>query len=191
MSKPTEVIVLCEDYRHSSFVLAYLRECRINCRIRPILSPRGRGSAFDWVVRNYPMQVNAYRLAKARKHTWLIVLIDADTGTVAKRLRQLDLELGRAEEPRLRELNTGNELIGRLIPRRNIETWILALNAHAVNEIDDYKCTRAREDWFPLIPIAAGAFFTLTRPNADMPEDLIDSLRHGIDEMRRLHKLAP
>jgi hypothetical protein len=190
MSKPTEVIVLCEDYRQSSFALAYLKRCGISRGIRPILSPHGRGRAFDWVVKQYPVQVNAYRLAKARKHTWLIVAIDADTGTVAQRLGQMELELRQSAEPRLRELDPEDELIARLIPRRNIETWILALNNVAVNEIDDYKYTRAREDWAALIPTATAAFYDRARPNAEWPDALLESLRHGIHEMCRISQMA-
>jgi hypothetical protein len=78
-----------------------------------------------------------------------------------------------------------------LVPRRNIETWILALNSTAVNETDDYKSTiKSNEKWHELIPSAAETFFTLTRPNANPPASLIDSLHHGIDEMRRLHNQA-
>jgi hypothetical protein len=188
MSRPTEIIVLCEDHKHSSFVLSYLKKCRIDCRIRALLSPRA--SAFNWVIKQYPIQVNAYRLAKARKHTWLIVVVDADTGTLARRLLQMEQELRGTSEPRLRELRIDDELIARLIPRRNIETWILALNRVTVNEIDDYKYKRDREDWPGLIQTAATALYELTRPNAELPDNLTDSLRHGIREINRVFQTA-
>jgi hypothetical protein len=156
-----------------------------------VISPRGRGCGFDFVVKSFPAQVNAYRLVKSRIHTWLVTVVDADTGTVAQRIGEMDRELTEAQEPRVRAMRIQDETIARLVPRRNIETWILALNSTAVNETDDYKGTvKTDEKWSELIPTAAEAFYTLTRPNADMPESLISSLRHGIDEMRRVHKLA-
>jgi len=45
------------------------------------------------------------------------------------------------------------EQIARLVPKRNIETWILCLNGQAVDEDTDYK--RRRDDWTELIPEAA------------------------------------
>ncbi len=80
-----------------------------------------------------------------------------------------------------------DETIARLVPRRNIETWILALNSTAVNETDDYKGSiRTDEKWSELISTGAETFYTLTRPNAKIPEDLIESLRYGVGEMRRV-----
>jgi hypothetical protein len=190
MSKPTEVIVLCEDNRTFSFARSFLKKCRIDCLIRPLISLSGKASAFDWVVQQYPVQANAYRLAKARKHTWLIVFVDADTRPIEHRLGQLKMGLERAHEPRTREMCVEDESIARLIPRRNIETWILALNNVSVNETDDLKNTRSRDVWQALIPMASVTFYELTRLNAKWPESLIASLRHGIGEMRRVFQLA-
>ena len=83
-------------------------------------------------------------------------------------------------------------LLKEFIPRRNIETWIEALNSAAVNETENYKETsrRTNEEWSALIPTASETFFMLTRQNADTPASLIDSLRHGIDEMRRVFQLS-
>jgi hypothetical protein len=189
MSKPTSVVVLCEDNKTFAFTRSYLKRCGVSRNIRPVISPRG--SAFTFVVNSFPAQVNAYRLTKARLHTWLIAVVDADTSTVAQRIGEMDRALAQAQEPRVRAMRIQDETIARLVPRRNIETWILALNSTAVNETDDYKSTiKSNEKWHELIPSATESFFTLTRPNATLPTSLLDSLRHGIDEMRRLHKLA-
>jgi hypothetical protein len=155
-----------------------------------VISPRG--SAFTFVVNSFPAQVNAYRLAKARIHTWLIAVVDADTGTVAQRIGEMDRGLNQSQEQRVRTMRVQEEAIARLVPRRNIETWILALNATAVNETKNYKKTdpKTEEEWSALIPTAAACFYSLTRQNADLPENLIDSLRHGIDEMHRVFQMA-
>jgi hypothetical protein len=146
-----------------------------------------RGSAFTFVVNNFPIQVNAYRLARARMQTWLIAIVDADTSTIAQRIGEMDRGLTQSQEPRVRAMRIQDEAIARLIPRRNIETWILALNSTAINETDDFKGTiKTDEKWSELIPTVSQAFYTLTRPNANIPEDLIELLRHGIGEMRRV-----
>jgi len=119
MSKPTKVIVLCEDNRTFSFTRSFLKRCGIDRDIRPVISPRG--SAFTFVVNNFPAQVNAYRLAKARVHTWLIAVVDADSGTVAQRIGEMDRGLAQAQEPRVRGIRIQDETIARLVPRRNRE----------------------------------------------------------------------
>jgi len=134
--------------------------------------------------------VEAYRLAKAKKHTWLIVVVDADTGTVARRIGQMDAGLKQAEDRRLREINVENEMIARLVPRRNIETWILALNASPVIEAEDYKDTRTSDEWSELIPPASMALYNWTRSNAELPQNLIDSLLCGIQEIGRIFQMA-
>jgi hypothetical protein len=190
MSKPTAVIVLCEDNRTFSFTRSYLKRCGINRGIRPVISPRG--SAFTFVLNNFPEQVNAYRLAKARKDAWLIAVVDADTCTIAQRIGEMDRKLTQAQEPRVRTIRIEDEKIARLVPRRNIETWIEALNSSPVNETVNYKETirRTNEEWYAFIPAAAATFFAFTRPNTNLPENLIDSLRHGIGEMQRAFQAA-
>ena len=197
MSKPTGVIVLCEDNRTFSFTRSYLKRCGISRGIRALISPSGSG--FTFVVNSFPEQVNAYRLAKARIHSWLIVIVDADTGTVAQRIGEMDSGLAQAEEPRVRAMRIHDEAIARLVPRRNIETWLLALNAvvpvedFPLNEATDYKkdVPEFRHyNWEQTINPASTVFFGLTRPNAQVPTDLLGSLRHGIGEMRRVEELG-
>ena len=100
MSKPTEVIVLCEDNRTFSFTRSYLKRCGIQHGIRPVISQRG--SAFTFVVNSFAFQVNAYLLTRVRKHSWLIAVVDADTGSVAQRIGEMDRRLTQAQEPRVR-----------------------------------------------------------------------------------------
>ncbi|MDR3674258.1 MAG: hypothetical protein P4N24_02130 [Acidobacteriota bacterium] len=185
------MIVLCEDNRTFSFARSYLKKCGVSHGIRPVISPRGRGCGFDYVIKNFAVQVNAYKLASARLHAWLVAIVDADTGTVAQRIGQMNAELTNAQEPRVKAIRIEDERIARLIPRRNIETWILALNSKAVSENADYKDSiNSSEGWSALIPPASETFYTWTRANAELPEGLIASLRHGADEMRRVFQLA-
>jgi hypothetical protein len=127
--------------------------------------------------------VEALRRRQAKKtQTALIVVIDADAGTVEYRLGQLDESLRRSEH---RPVDPKKERIARLIPRRNIETWILCLNGEFVDEETDY--TRTRNDWNELIPPAAARLDEWTRPNAVLPTQCVLSLRRGVSELIRLN----
>ena len=190
MNKPTEVVVLCEDDLTFRFTKRYLNKCGI-AGIRPKISPRGCG--YDFVINEFANEVLAYRIANARKKSWLIAVVDADTGTVAQRLGKMDKSLDKSNEQRVKDISIENERIARLIPRRNIETWLLALNNVSVNENKDYKKEVAEfrhYDWDGSVLSASTTFYDLTRANAQRPESLIPSLHHGIDEMRRVFQLA-
>lgn len=187
MSKPTTVILLCEDNLTAALFRFYLIRCGIHHRdIRFLVSPKGRGAGENYVIRQYPAQVDAYRLSKAKKDTWLIVSIDADTGTVAGHLEQLNASLRQSGNQRLRDINIENEAIARLVPRRNVETWILVLTGTTANEIDDYSRSRRKEDWHELIQPASQELYSWVRPNAQIPARCNDSLHHAIHELNHL-----
>jgi hypothetical protein len=108
------------------------------------------------------------------------VAIDADTGDIAHRTRQLEQSLAvDGLTPR-----AGGERIIHLIPRRNIETWILNLNGNEVDEETDYR-PQSLDD---LIVHAARTLFEWTRPNSALPVHSTPSLRAAIQELRRLEE---
>ncbi|MGB8889393.1 MAG: hypothetical protein WCC87_21905 [Candidatus Korobacteraceae bacterium] len=170
-----------EDHHHRMLLYRYLINCGIKGReIRIEHSPAGRGSAESWVQKTFVKQVSAYRNRQARARTALIVIIDADSHTVEERLAQLD----RALKEECKSAIAESELIARLVPKRNIETWILCLNEHTVDEQTDYK--HEHRDWSGLIPPAANRLYEWTRLNAELPERCIDSLRTAVAELKRL-----
>jgi hypothetical protein len=178
MRKPSLVIAVLEDDHHKMFVYRYLVKCGIReHEIRIERSPSGRGSAENWVRNKFVKETKVYRSRHAQ--TALIVMIDADTGTVQNRFAQLDQALReKGKEP------VGDaEGIARLVPKRNVETWILCLNGHAVNEQTDYK---NRDGWARLIIIAAETLAQWRRANEAAPESCVESLRIGVGELRRL-----
>jgi hypothetical protein len=124
-------------------------------------------------------EVSAYRVRHAK--TAVIVVIDADTATVQDRWKQFDQAL---EDGGKQLVDVEHEQIARLVPKRNVETWILCLNGHAVDEEADYKKTR--DDWNDLIPQAAGTLLEWTRQKPGPPNHCIDSLRSGVRELNRL-----
>ena len=184
MSKPTSVILLCEDKRTAVFVRSYLKERGVSHGIRIHSNPSGSG--FDWVLDQYPIEVNAYRQNKGRLKIWLIVVIDADNKSVGARLNQLDTKLGQAENARLLDLRIEDESIARLVPRRNIETWILVLTGTPANEEENYKNTRNKEEWHELAIQGGKELHRWTRPNSRISESCTDSLHRGIQELRRV-----
>jgi hypothetical protein len=187
MSKRIAVIVLCEDNAHSTLAFQYLRRCGITGNIRFWISSASWAGAGEQGVRSrFPIEVGAYRRERAKRDTRMIVMIDADTGSVSKRQQQLEASLKASEDPRLREIRLSNERIAILIPRRNVETWVLALNGDKVDELQDYKESRPTQDWLKLTPAASDKLYDWTRRNVDLPADLLDSLRLGIHELIRV-----
>jgi len=149
-------------------------------QIRIKTSPSGQGSAEQWVRSTYSDEVEAHRIRCAGATAALIVMIDADTRTVPGRLAQLSQALA---ENGIQPIDN-NEQVVRLVPKRNVETWILCLNEQAVDEATDYKGTR--DDWNELIPRASERLIQWTRSNAVLPGHCIDSLRRGVSELNRL-----
>jgi hypothetical protein len=181
MSKPSQVIVLLEDANHQMLVYRYLKMHGLGheTRIKPPAS--GVGSAESWVRNNFAKEVSAYRLRQRRVKTALIVVIDADNHSVQDRWKQLDQVLKDAQKP---PVDVQFEKIARLVPKRNIETWILCLNMQMVNELTDYKTTR--NDWNELIPPAAETLFQWSHQVQELPNQCVGSLRTGIKELSRL-----
>ena len=180
MSRPSQVVVLAEDQRHQRLVRRYLSRLgheRHEIRFEPLPSARGCGE--QWVRERYAQAVRAYRERSQRAKTALIVAIDADTGEVSRRVSQLREAL----DQRGLAARTDVEVIVHLIPKRNVETWILCLNDRSVDEITDYSGEGGIDG---LIPRAAVTFFEWSRPNAAPPTHCVDSLLAAIPEVRRL-----
>jgi hypothetical protein len=174
------VIVLAEDERHQRFIRFYLKQKNYGGReIRFEPLPSGRGCGEQWVRENYAKQVQAFRARSAKAGTALIVAIDADTRTVDDRLRQLEQSLDSDRAAR----RADEERIVHLVPRRNIETWILCLSGEQVVEATDYKRRPGVDDQ---IRPAAESFFAWSRPNAQEPPHNVPSLTAAIPEIKRI-----
>jgi hypothetical protein len=187
VARPSQVIVLIEDSSHQRFVLRYLRRCGLEQHtMRFVPYPAGEGSGEQWVRERFAVEVEVYRRRRAHSETTLIVVIDADDRSVHERLAQLDRNLDEAQADRIRP---DAEQIARLVPKRNIETWILCLNDVRVVEGTDYK--RTANDWTTLIRSGIETLYNWTRPNAKLPPSCIPSLRLGVAELKRLDFRGP
>jgi hypothetical protein len=116
-----EVLLKFGFSRHEMYVIKY---------------PVGRGSAKQWIDRQYPEQVKLYR-SKANHQARIALLVgtDADQLTVQQRQNQLEAALQSAEFSS-REVA---ERIALWIPRWHVETWLRALSGLEANEETDYK----------------------------------------------------
>ncbi len=174
MTDFSKIYILAEDARQQLFVRRYLYRAGYERHvIDPEVLPKGTGGAGEhWVRQRYSAAVAKYRKRAARAKTALIVVIDADTDEVSRRVRQLREALGTSAR-------RDDEAIVHLIPRRNIETWILHLNGEEVDEEEDYR----RRDVDDLIPTAAASFHAWA---ALTPERCLPSLLGAIEETKRL-----
>ena len=180
MSKPSLVVVLAEDERHQRLSRQYLYRVgygRHDIRFADLSS--GRGSGAQWVLQRYPIEVQKFRSRAAKAKTALVVMIDADTNPIEQRSRQLQASL----EGGGSTLRRADEAIVHLIPRRNVETWVLCLSGEHVDEVEDYS---RRPDVDALITTAGEALFRWTRGKVGRPANCVPSLETAIRELRRL-----
>lgn len=168
----SQIIILCEDRQHEVFIRHYLkkRHRMTERQIRVMICPQGRGAGEQYVRREYPIQVKILR-QKQHFSKALIAMIDADTQPVAERLNQLHpIPLDESEK------------IVRLVPKRNIETWIHYLNDNeqSINEsgiypklVKESACKPGIEKW---VKICLNG----------LPIDCLPSLQFACTELHRL-----
>lgn len=172
-------MVLVEDERQQRFVRRFLLAAKYKAHemaFEPV--PRGSGSGEQWVRERYASVVRGFRSRSPRAQTALVIAIDADAGSVEDRSRQLADGLREsalaAREPA--------ERIVHLVPKRNIETWILCLNGAVIDEVTDYHGRKVDDQ----IKVAAQTLFDWSRPQGTVPAHCIPSLLAAITEVQRL-----
>lgn len=116
-------IILGEDHAHMNFVRRWLLSEGVGPRQiipRKVAADATGDGGEKYVRQQFPAEVQYYRAKANHQRIALIVVIDADRDTVARRQRQLDETLG--DLPR-----RPDERIALMVPRRNIETWMTVL----------------------------------------------------------------
>jgi hypothetical protein len=175
------IILLVEDINQENLLRRYLQRLgHENRNMRPLRLPSGQGSGEQFVRERYASEVRAIRAQLTRTSACLIVMIDADTGTIGDRRQQLERALRDADGP----ARSQTEPILHLIPKRNVETWILCLNGAGVDEVNDYRHD-PRVD-AQSIKQAAGALYAWTRRNFVVPHSCVPSLHECLPEFHRL-----
>jgi hypothetical protein len=175
------IILVVEDINQENLLRRYLQQLgHHNRNMRPVKLPNGQGSGEQFVRERYASEVRAMRAQVTRTRACLIAMIDADEGSIADRRQQLERVLKDADElPR-----TPSEPILNLIPKRNVETWILCLNSVPVDEVNNYRHDPRIDA--QSIKQAATRLFSWTRLNFVMPNICVPSLRACELEFRRV-----
>ncbi len=174
-----EVIVLGEDQAHGMFsrqVLLNLGFNKHKIRLRPV--PAGKGAGDQWVREQYPGEVTVHRNRASRLNVALLVLIDADSGSVRSRKRQLDQKLQEEDKPP----RSGDEPVVVWVPRRHLETWIAHLRNHPVDENRSCKRLVGDRDFRP----DAARFAELYRGGDRDANDVLPSMSDAFVETDRL-----
>ncbi len=135
MKRHADIIILCEDRAHVNFVRHHLKKRGFNHRKFRVILRNGAGSAKQFVLQRYSTEVKAYRSKANYLSLALLTVIDADTQDVQHLCRHLEEQLQNAN---IGQRKT-DEHIAVLVPKRNIETWIVYLQGIAVDEESDYK----------------------------------------------------
>jgi len=172
--RAARMIVLCEDLQHAVFIRRLLKDLGFpSRRIRIERAQTGKGAADRFVLDTYPEEVKEYRSRASYMKIGLVTLIDADTDPVPQRYRQLNEELEAEDLDRRGD----DEKICILVPKRNIETWIYALQGENVKEDQSYPKLEREGGCQPAVEQLV-AFLRDGWPN-----DIIPSLKRGCREL--------
>lgn len=153
--------------------VGYFKKLGFPKRIRVNRAPPGFGAAEQYVRNSYPAQVELYRQKSAHMNMGLMILIDADTAPVQQRYQQLNRKL---ETEDLSQRGR-DEKICILVPKRNIETWIYALQGDEVDEDQSYRKLEREGNCQPAVEKLV-VFLQNGWPN-----DIIPSLKRGCREL--------
>ena len=166
MKRHADIIILCEDRAHDNFVRHHLKKRGFNHRqLRTITWDRS-GSGQQFVLQKYASEVQTYRSKANHLSRALLTVIDADTQEVQYLHRRLEEQLQKAGIENRKE----DERIAVLVPKRNIETWVVYLQGDSVDEESDYKkCPLAKNHKQAGIALAEQLG---QEPEADCPESL-------------------
>lgn len=177
-----QIVILCEDKQQEVFALSFLKKRGFTNRlIRSKICPPGSQSGEQYVRTQYPVEVKAYRQKRNQVSIGLVVLIDADTGTLEARLNQLASVLAQDAQEKRRS----HEAIAIFVPKRNIETWIHYLQGESVNEEDAYaKFEKNEAVCKTYVENLADRCYA-----QDLPEDAPRSLQAACRELQRLLSL--
>ncbi|MGB8687259.1 MAG: hypothetical protein WCD53_07990 [Microcoleus sp.] len=173
-----QIVILCEDRQQEFFARHFLNKRGFTGLFRTKICPPGSQSGEQYVRSQYPVEVKAYRQNRNRVSIALVVLIDADRGTLQDRLNQLASILDEDAQEKRRS----DEAIAIFVPKRNIETWIHYLQGETVNEEDAYaKYEKNEAVCKTYVENLADRCYA-----HDLPEDAPRSLQAACGELQRL-----
>lgn len=137
------ITILAEDRRHENLLRHFLLEANFVKNNRDVyvkLCPGG--SAEQFVRLRYPVELEELRSRNFQRNLWLIVVVDADTKSVADRLIDLEAGLNSRGVP----APNSNESVVLLVPKRDVETWVWFLLGNVATEDKDYSSRVTDQD---------------------------------------------
>ncbi|MBF0283359.1 MAG: hypothetical protein HQL51_02770 [Magnetococcales bacterium] len=109
---------MCEDENHYRFAKAFLSEKGLEPhQIVKRMAPPSQGSAEQWVRDNYPLALSSIR-GRSRRIA-LIVVLDADKGSVEQHYRELAVCLKKNGKVPLKN----DEAVAIIAPKWCLENW--------------------------------------------------------------------
>ena len=132
--------LLCEDTQQEVFARRFFEKMGWDTRqIRPVKAPGGRGSAEQFIRRQFPIELKALR--RQHGNVSLVTMVDGDRFGLSMRLKQLDSACDEETVPRRRS----NESVFVFVPTWCIETWLAYLDVESVT--DDESVTEDKSDY--------------------------------------------
>ena len=165
-SEPPRVLILAEDNRLFSFCLKIVMKLGIQKnrkKFDEVTIPKS-GAGYTWLYREYPALVKKHRARATKTSVAFVVGVDSDKKSFGERATDLDKKL---DEAKL-EKRKGDEAIVFVIPKRNIETWIMYFGGAKVDETTDYKNKVGKK---PDIEKAANGFVEEYRKYIKKPDN--------------------
>jgi hypothetical protein len=172
------IVVLCEDRQQYLFALYFLKKKGFAGNFVAQICPSGKQAGEQYVRDRYAAEVKAHRSKRNHLNICLVMMIDADVGTVANRIRQLDASLEEKHEAKRQE----KENIAIFVPKRNIETWIHYLQGdfHEVNEDTAYSKLANQGECKPYVEKLAD------RCSLGLPQSAPSSMHDACSELQRI-----
>lgn len=127
MKRKADVVILCEDQDHETFIRRFLQQKGWDSR-RMRVVPFGTGAADKHVADSLPEELQALRNRHAK--TILVVMIDGDRYGVDERLRWLEHACRQAGVL----WRSDRERVAIFVPTWNLETWFHYLGGNSVTE---------------------------------------------------------
>lgn len=129
MSRRVQLVVLCEDEQHETFIRRFLRTMRPSDPIVRVERLRREGGAGQAFVRNrFPTELAEHRRRPVSQA--LIVMLDGDHRGVAARMTELHDACREAGVP----VRFPEDGVLVVVPTWEIETWLAYLNGETVDE---------------------------------------------------------
>ena len=180
-ANPPRITILAEDNRTYSFCLKIAMKLGIQKerkKFAPVTIPRS-DAGYTWLFREYPEFVRKHRARTTS--VAFVVAVDSDKMSHAERVRELDKKLEEAKLEKRKE----DEAIVLVIPKRNIETWIMYFSGETVDEKKDYKNKVGKN---PNIENAASGFVAEYHEYKKKPENFstLASLEETYKELGRV-----